>query len=101
MGPDFVVVRRVSLEDVGQVRLAEHDEVVERFARISTVPTAARPCGICCGASFERLSAIRSRIRDSSPPWLKFVRTECCLARQIPPMPPVGSVLIWRLDSLI
>src|SRR5882672_1821166 len=32
MGPDFVVVRRVSLEDVAQVRLAEHDQVVERFA---------------------------------------------------------------------
>ncbi len=29
MGPDFVVIRSVSLQDVAQVRFAEHDEVVE------------------------------------------------------------------------
>jgi hypothetical protein len=29
---DFVVIRRVSLEDVAQVRLAKHDQVVEGFA---------------------------------------------------------------------
>jgi hypothetical protein len=32
MRPDLIVVRSVSLQDVAQVRFAEHDEVVERFA---------------------------------------------------------------------
>ena len=32
MSPDLIVVRSVSLQDTAQVRLAEHDEVVERFA---------------------------------------------------------------------
>jgi hypothetical protein len=32
MGPDVIVVWSVSLEDTAQVRLAEHDEVIERFA---------------------------------------------------------------------
>src|ERR1019366_1793626 len=32
MGPDLIVVRSISLQDAAQVRLAEHDEVVERFA---------------------------------------------------------------------
>src|SRR6266478_8398373 len=32
MGPDLIVVRSVSLQDTAQVRFAEHDEVVERFA---------------------------------------------------------------------
>ncbi len=32
MGPDLIVVRSVSLQDNAQVRFAEHDEVVERFA---------------------------------------------------------------------
>jgi hypothetical protein len=31
VGPDLVVVRRVSLEDAEQVRLPEHDQVVERL----------------------------------------------------------------------
>jgi len=32
MRPDLIVVRSVSLQDVAQVRFAEHDEVVKRFA---------------------------------------------------------------------
>src|ERR1035437_7533245 len=32
MRPDFVVIRSVSLQDIAQVRFAEHDEVVECFA---------------------------------------------------------------------
>ena len=32
MGADLIVVRSVSLEDTAQVRFAEHDKVVERFA---------------------------------------------------------------------
>jgi len=32
MGPDLIVVRNVSLQNVARVRFAEHDEVVERFA---------------------------------------------------------------------
>jgi hypothetical protein len=32
MDPDLIVVRNVSLQNVAQVRFAEHDEVVERFA---------------------------------------------------------------------
>ena len=30
--PNLVVVRSVSLQDTAQVRFAEHDDVVERFA---------------------------------------------------------------------
>jgi hypothetical protein len=29
MWPDFVVIRSVCLQDIAQVRFAEHDEVVE------------------------------------------------------------------------
>jgi hypothetical protein len=29
MRPDFVVIRSVSLQDIAQVRFAEHDEVVK------------------------------------------------------------------------
>src|ERR1700681_1088324 len=32
MSPDLIVIRSVSLQDTAQVRFAEHDEVVERFA---------------------------------------------------------------------
>ena len=32
MGPGFVVIRSVSLQYIAQVRFAEHDEMVERFA---------------------------------------------------------------------
>jgi hypothetical protein len=32
MSPDLIVIRSVSLQDTAPVRLAEHDEVVERFA---------------------------------------------------------------------
>ena len=32
MGPDFVVIRSVGLQDIAQVRFAEHHQVVERFA---------------------------------------------------------------------
>ena len=32
MNPDLIVIRSVSLQDTVQVRFAEHDEVVERFA---------------------------------------------------------------------
>jgi hypothetical protein len=32
MGPHLIVIRSVSLQDIVQVQLAEHDEVVERFA---------------------------------------------------------------------
>ena len=31
-GPDLVVIRSVSLQDTTQVRLAEHDHVIEAFA---------------------------------------------------------------------
>ena len=31
-GPDLIVIRSVSLQHAAQVRFAEHDEVVERFA---------------------------------------------------------------------
>src|SRR5271168_5106081 len=31
MRPDLVVIRSVCLQDIAQVRFAEHDEVVERF----------------------------------------------------------------------
>src|ERR1700719_764269 len=52
MGPDLIVVRSVSLEDTAQVRLAEHDEMVERFATyrsdepfdVAVLPRRAR-CG--------------------------------------------------------
>ena len=52
MGPDLIVVRSVGLEDTAQVRLAEHDEVVERFATyrsdepfdVAVLPRRAR-CG--------------------------------------------------------
>ena len=32
MGPDRVVVRGVRLENAAQIRLAEHDQVIEAFA---------------------------------------------------------------------
>ena len=32
MSPGLIVIRSVSLQDTAQVRLAEHGEVVERFA---------------------------------------------------------------------
>jgi hypothetical protein len=32
MSPNLIVIRSVSLQDTAQVRFAEHDEVVERFA---------------------------------------------------------------------
>src|ERR1700720_4474272 len=32
MSPKLIVIRSVSLQDPAQVRFAEHDEVVERFA---------------------------------------------------------------------
>ena len=32
MGPDLIVIGSVSLQDSVQVRFAEHNEVVERFA---------------------------------------------------------------------
>lgn len=32
MGSDFIVIWSVSLQDITQVRFAEHDDVVERFA---------------------------------------------------------------------
>ena len=32
MSPDLIVVRSISLQDTAQMRSAEHDEVVERFA---------------------------------------------------------------------
>ena len=32
MSPDLVVIRSISLQDTAQVSIAEHDEVVERFA---------------------------------------------------------------------
>jgi hypothetical protein len=32
MSPNPIVIRSVSLQDTAQVRFAEHDEVVERFA---------------------------------------------------------------------
>ena len=32
MGPDLIVIGSVSLKNSAQVRLAEHPEVVERFA---------------------------------------------------------------------
>src|ERR1700736_2171588 len=32
MSSDLIVIRSVSLQDTAQVRFAEHDEVVERFA---------------------------------------------------------------------
>jgi hypothetical protein len=32
MSSDLVVIRSISLQDTAQMRLAEHDEVVERFA---------------------------------------------------------------------
>src|ERR1700674_2049646 len=32
MSPGLIVIRSVSLKDPAQVRFAEHDEVVERFA---------------------------------------------------------------------
>ena len=32
MSPDLIVIGSVSLQDTAQVRFAEHDEVVERFA---------------------------------------------------------------------
>src|SRR6266581_4843170 len=31
MSPDLIVIRSVNLQDIAQVRFAEHDEVVERF----------------------------------------------------------------------
>jgi hypothetical protein len=43
MSPDIVVVQNVGLEDMAQVRFAEHDNVVERFAthRFDEAPDVA------------------------------------------------------------
>src|ERR1700736_4431695 len=90
MGPDLIVVRSVSLEDTAQVRLAEHDEMVERFATyrsdepfdVAVLPRRARwgdlgspwhECGRCTLDRMRRRgresgdAALRRRERHRSP----------------------------------
>jgi hypothetical protein len=72
MRPDLIVVGNVSLQNVAQVRFAQHDEVVERFAAyrsdqqlyVAVLPWRAR-CGRVI-SDLHRTNAAGVRWTDGS-----------------------------------
>src|SRR5271155_1561706 len=70
MRPDFVVIRGVRFQNAAQVDLAEHNEVVERFA-------ANRSDDALCMAVLPRRARCRRMIADPACGELRFSSEFC------------------------
>src|SRR6266478_1083806 len=94
MSPDFVVIRSISLQDTAQVRHAEHDEVVERFAADGSdepLNVAVLPRRAWCGRVIsdphrtnatgvrrtERAIAVANQVTRRFVPWKRVRHLTC------------------------
>src|SRR6266446_9061207 len=107
MSPNLIVIRSVSLQNTAQVRFAEHDEVVKRFATYRSdepLNVAVLPRRAWCGRVIsdphrtnatgvrrtERAIAVANQVTRRFVPW-KRVRHLTC--------DPLGGRIVRHADA--